>query len=139
MIINNSNKDKANADLSVHDSIFENFIYEEESSVLKISFQQYLFEAMEYIPSEISFHEVIGLEMTDCNFWGMRQGIMDCICFLPKDECELIPKLKEKFERENSNERLCRLYNNDDFIEAEIDFVSGDKITIVCKYAVYNP
>ena len=54
-------------------------------------------------------------------------------------ECELIPKLKKKFESENSNERLCRLYNDNDFIEAEIDFVSGDKITVVCKYAVYNP
>lgn len=75
----------------------------------------------------ILFRQVIGLEMTACDFWGMSPYIFDFEYTNSKDS-PLIAKLFAEIERGNYDS--CCLKSRAHYFQTTMTFSSGDRLTI---------
>lgn len=118
--------DKINSkDVYVHDDILEDILFKRSEKKLFIS----LFKQGTNKKVSIEFQNVIGFEMTNCNFWGESPYILD-FEYIKNSECVLIPKL---FKQKNENAAFCKLEDESKYIETVITFISGDKLRIACE------
>ena len=78
----------------------------------------------------IIFVDVIGFEMSSCDFWGISECVLDFEYVEPFEERTLVFKLTEKC-RENFKSTDINLY--DDYIEVLFTFGSGDYLRISSK------
>ena len=125
MLINSTNATQINPkDIYLHDDLFVGFHFIRDSceAVILCSDDKHSYE--------ITFHDVIGLEMSSCDFWGPGPNI-DCFWFVSKSERMLIPKLQEEYEKYATPDDLP--IDNETFIEAVLSLCSGDRIRIACK------
>ena len=129
MIIDASNGNIINSkEVYIHDDILEEFNFNRAEKKLHLSIIKE--EKFNRIRFSIEFLNVIGFEMTSCDFWGRSPHILD-FEYVEKDNAIIISKL---FEMKNSNDYpFCTLDIQEEYIETIITFISGDRLIIACK------
>ena len=131
MLIYESNGEIINSrDIYIHDDVFKQMVFEHSNKELKVVIRKP--ENMQ-VEQKISFVNVVGFEMTSCDFWGKSSHILD-FEYVPQDKRTLLPKLHSLNKNCSSNKSLCILTNGVDYIETIITFVSGDKLTVACEF-----
>lgn len=78
----------------------------------------------------IAFLNVIGFEMTSCDFWGTSPHILD-FEYAEDYDRTLIPKLFK--EQSYNNSPFCPLKDQEKYIETKITFTSGDHLIVACE------
>ena len=125
MLIDTANAAQINAkDIYLHDDLFIAFRFNRDSCEVNILCSDYKHNY------EIVFCEVIGLEMTSCDFWGPGPNI-DCFYVVNENECVLIPKLQEEYEKYSTPEELP--FDRKRYVETVLSLCSGDHIRIASK------
>ena len=126
MIINISNGELINSKkIYIHDDIFEELCFHRMKKKLHLS----IYNESNKKRRSIVFLNVIGFEMTSCDFWFSFPHILDFEYVEPKDHT-LIPKL---FDKNDSN--FSRYLPNDleKYIETTITLTSGDQLIVACE------
>ena len=128
MRINAENSTVINSkDISVHDWIFENMVF----NYLKKEMSIYLIEDSGQNRKHIlKLYNVLGFKMTTGDFWGKSLHILDWE--LVEDNYILLDELFE--EKEKYEYSSIRLDEKKLYIESIITLISGDKLIIVCEY-----
>lgn len=114
-----------------------------DSIVLTIQYDYYhntiLFESKDdwgrNVIYSLLFNNVIGFEMMSCDFWGKSPHVFDWGCEEKTDQY-LINRLFA--EKNTHNYMYSRLEDKDKYIEAVIDFTSGDKLRVACEYIIFE-
>ena len=128
MIINASNGQVINSrDVYLHDDILENMTFRRDEKILHLSLAKTWPVEYEY---SIDFSQVIGFEMTACDFWGADLRILD---FEYVSKGTLISKL---FLQRKEDYSHCTLKEPMDYIETVLTFVSGDTLRIACEEVI---
>jgi hypothetical protein len=125
VLIDTTNAERINSkDVHLHDDLFLSFRFIRDSceAVILCSDYKHIYE--------ISFHDVIGVEMTSCDFWGPGPNV-DCFYYISEKERILIPKLQEEYEKYAEPDDLP--FDNASYIETVLSLISGDRIRIACK------
>ena len=126
MEINSLNGQIINSrDVYIHDDIFESMIFHRDKKSLHLSLAKIW--PVEYKYS-IDFFQVIGFEMTSCDFWGADSRILD---FEYVSNGILIPKLFSKKEYST-----CLLKEQKNYIETVMTFISGDTLRVACEQII---
>lgn len=113
-------------DIYIHDTILMDIVFDYNKKNLFI---------ITIVPSHaLRFHNVIGFEMTSCDFWQKSSRILDWE--IETDNFVLIDKLFK--QKEDNNEYTPRLNNKEDFIESIITLTSGDTLRIACEYIIFD-
>ena len=134
MIVNESNGRIINSkNIYFHDDIFDQMTFNREQRILAVSLIKENSIKDRY---EIVFSNVVGFEMTNCDFWGPSPHVLD-FEYVEADERALLSKLKSKMEK-NPFEPSCKIVQDTDFIETVFTFTSGDTLTIVCESIILN-
>ena len=129
MIINELNGEVINTKVVyVHDDELVCMKFESANKNLQLDFYKKGDKNQKY---RIVFLNVIGFEMTNCDYWGASECVLD-FEYISKGERALIPKLESQW-RDNFNNSI----SYDNYIESMITFTSGDKWTIACKSIEY--
>ena len=125
MIISKENASTINTKLVyVHDDTLINLCFARIERNLILTLEEKV--ANKY---EIRFKEVLGFEMTACDFWGKSDRVLD-FEYIESDSQVLLPRLK-RMQRNDSLSQNENLYM--DYIEVLFTFVSGDQLRIVCS------
>lgn len=117
----------------IHDNTFYQMNFNWETKNLYIILANDTNKNDTYI---IQFMNVIGFNMTSCNFWGISPYVLD-FEYIEHKERTLIPKLYDEYSK-NLKDPTCNLEKNIDYIETAITFKSGDKLIIACEYIVLD-
>ena len=132
-IINRDNAlDVLQQKIHIHDYFFEHLQFDYSENILTVSLQS--FEKSPR-PACIRFYNVIGVKMSCCDFWGETKRI-DCWYVEEEQGSVLLNDLVK--ERDLHNYDLSRLKDENKFFESTISVLSGDKVTVVCEYAIYE-
>lgn len=107
----------------IHDAIFDDVVFNYQKKVLYVSIQNK--------SKIIEFYNVIGFNMTACDYWGEDPFVFD---WEYNDNFHLVEDL---FVKKESNSNHSRLNNKEDFIETIITLSSGDKLIIACEYIIF--
>ena len=131
MIINILNCEIINSkEVYIHDDILEEIFFNRTEKKLHLSILKA--EESKKIFC-IDFLNVIGFEMTSCDFWGSSPYIFDFECVENRDNV-IIPKL---FKRKNNTYcPFCSLLGQEKYFETIITFTSGDQLRIACESIV---
>ena len=128
MIINANNGQVINSkEVSIHDYVLKDFCFKRCDKKLRLSLSEGV-NADAVLT--IDFLNVIGFNMTACDFWGRSPHVLD-FEYVEKADNKLIPKLFA--EKENNDYTFCTLKDRESYFETVITFVSGDKLTIACE------
>ena len=133
MCINDLNGKLINFNNIMHDKIIKQFVYDYKTSTLKLLFMDDINIIIFY---SIDFYNVVGLDMTSCDFWG-RSPHVDYFGYVEHDERKLLPKLYEEKNQTNTSSN-CRLDCNKNYLEILLSFISGNIITIACEYMEFK-
>ena len=114
----------------IHDDILNELCFYRQEKRLKLIIRK--FEDQNDIFT-IEFINVIGFEMTSCDFWGPSRRILD-FEYIEKDDNTIIPKLFEI--KDNNDYSSCTLSDQEKYIESVITFISGDQLRIACEEIV---
>lgn len=130
MKIDNKNKQIINTGkVSMHDDIITNFTFNRMKRILELKIKDGWNNHKE---GKIEFINVIGFEMSSCNYWGQSSRVSGIYCN-SIEEYKLIPRLfKTKYD--NPSWKYNELLNEEDYIEVLVEFISGDTLTIACEY-----
>ena len=136
MKINVKNKEIVNSvKCNIHDYTFKelHMIYDSKRVIMNVATEG----KSATVP--IIFENVIGIEMTSCDFLAASPYIFRWRTLGEKEEI-ILPKLFRKREmlKQSNNFDASRLTNKDDYIEVEIFFNSGDFLNIACEYILFN-
>ncbi len=111
-------------------------VYLHDDSFVEFRFDRISYKAILCLYSykkhcyEITFHGVIGIEMTSCDFWGPSPHVLD-FEFIETNNRILIPRLiaeEKKFPFPGSTP-----ISNENYIETVLTFTSGDHFRIACE------
>lgn len=118
----------------IHDDVIIDFKYDVLERVLILTLiDGFSLETLGYeLEYKIGFYNVIGFNSTSCEFWGPIDRINGMIS-VSKENQIIIPNLFKKSNNMNSN-----LTKEEDYIELEIEFISGDYLNIACEYMLYG-
>ncbi len=128
MIIDVSNGKIINSkEVYIHDNILEELCFNRTEKRLHLSVLKEEYNNKRF---SIDFLNVIGFEMTSCDFWGSSPYILD-FEYVEHNDNKIIPKL---FEKKNNNDYpFCLLKDQEKYIETIITFASGDQLIIACE------
>ena len=114
----------------IHDDFDFRLQFDRDEKRLTVSARDsWLHSGMDYT---IVFHNVIGFEMSSCDYWGSSPHAN--AFYYAKDDPRLL-------------RRLCEVEKNDyvdipdpdkGFFETGIEFISGDCLRVVCEYIDFN-
>ena len=126
MIFDTTNADRIySKETYLHDDMFHNLTFDRETCKLVV--QCFSDEKGFY---EIIFHDVIGFEMSSCDYWGPSPHI-SCFYAVDDNKCILIPKLqREQKKYFTPNDTPI---DNKHYIEVELELISGDCLRVACK------
>lgn len=112
-------------EIYIHDAIFNDVVFNYQKKALYVFIQNK--------NKIIEFHNVIGFDMTSCDYWGDDPFVFD---WEYNDNFHLVEDL---FVKNESNFNCSRLNNKkkEDFIETIITLSSGDKLIIACEYIIF--
>lgn len=121
--INNLYSDFAN----IHDAIFKGIEMNYGDKSIKASM-------LSYYNSErifVFFHNVIGFDMTLCDFWGRSPHVLG-FKHVDESEYKIIPKIFQEIEI--NNYFAHSLQSKEKYIETGIELISGDCLNVACEY-----
>ena len=126
MKINKSNAEIINSkEVSIHDDFLLSFNFDRNAKKLLLKFKKNYPIKKLY---DMEFSNVIGFEMTACDFWGASICAFD-FEYIDSNEQLLIPKLIDRF-----NQPGCHYTNAyEEYIETVITFTSGDSLRVACE------
>ena len=130
MIINKTNEAIINTkSIYIHDDILDDLKFNRKEHKLYLSLSTPTPKEM----YTINFIDVLGFEMTSCDFWGWSPHIYD-FASLTSEEYTIIPKLmkNEHFDSAIGCSEIEK------YMEAKIIFISGDELVVACKSIEYN-
>ena len=81
-------------------------------------------------PSQITFNNVLGHEMVSCDFWGASPHILSWNV-LTNAQRYLYPRYVNEINK--NGYVFARLLPDERYMEVEILFTSGDKLTVLCQ------
>ena len=126
MTINESNGYILNTgDIYIHDDMLLSLQFNKNEKTILLYLKKFADEKSEYT---IKFNNVIGFDMTSCDFWGASERI-DWFSYLDKQERVLIPRLQKQWQ---DVPHVTSIPSYDDYIEIDLSFISGDKLRIAC-------
>ncbi len=124
MIINSNNGNILNTkDFYIHDDIFYSLEFKYDCKTIVLKMKKYMADKN----YNIVFNNVLGFEMSNCDFWGKSECVFD-LQYIKQEKYQLIPKLESKWRKES--ESLDDIFINS--IEILITFTSGNELRIVC-------
>ena len=127
MIINVWNGKIINSkEVYIHDDILEELYFYRVEKKLHLS----ILKELNNKRISIDFLNVIGFEMTSCDFWGSSPYILDFEYVEGRDNT-IIPKLF--YKKDNNDYPFCPLNDREKYIETIITFTSGDKLIVACE------
>ena len=127
MIIDESCGDMINTTkVYVHDDILISLDFERVNRKMTLKFNSKSGNGKIYL---IEFFNVIGFEMTSCNFWGSSEYVLD-FEYIEKNSRVIIPKLQKKW-LDIPHSMNSGMYNK--HIETVFTFSSGDQLIIACE------
>lgn len=100
------------------------FAYESKTLLLLL-----LGEREEDASLEIRFYDVLGYEMTSCDFWGPSPHVFGW-SLVPDNERTLLPRFLSKAQEHDFDQ--TSLQRNQEYMEIEVQFTSGDTLTVLC-------
>ena len=125
MQIDRTNRETFEAEIYIHDSVLDDLRFDRREKHLHL-------QITDTYPCpkrrSIDFFEVIGFEMSACNYWGPSERILDFEYI--DEEKTLIPRLVEK--RKNDRWPDFDAADPSKYIELLITFVSGDTLRVAC-------
>lgn len=159
MIINKDNSLDIKKML-IHDDVILDFTFDRDDRILTLNLVDgynnesyyrserenrnekfaWMFYSNHYI---IKFINVIGFEMTSCDFWGKSNRINGISI---NENKELIDRLIYKandikgiiHNEDGSTKDDIKYINKDNFIEVRIEFISGDMLIVACEIINYG-
>lgn len=113
--------------VNFHDYILNDLCYDYQSRVLTMR----LSHPSSTHHAELKFCNVLGVEITACDFWGVSPHVFDWISI---DACNqtLIPRLRK--EQEEKKYRFSNLKSSSDYLETVLITSSGNRFLIACEY-----
>ncbi len=129
MIINKSNATIINTkEIYIHDDVLLDLSFNRLDYKLSLLLSTYKDHTY-----TIDFTDVIGFEMTSCDFWGASPRIYS-VMLISSENHSIIPKLKKNnfFSRTNASIEI------ENYMEIQIIFISGDELVVTCKQMEYN-
>ena len=111
----------------IHDDILDRLQFDKIGKKLHLEFSQSCLHGRKYT---IDFINVIGFEITSCDFWGMSHHVLD-FEYVECSNQRVLPKIRNKWA-EVSQYNFVPSYQN--YIETLITFSSGDQLFIACEY-----
>ena len=113
-----------------HDCIWNNLIFEYSSKQIIVQLL-----SNEETPRiiEVIFENVIAFNMICCDFWGKSPHI-DCIMIAEETGNNLIKHVFS--EKEHCDYGVSCLKSKDDYIEATVSSISGDRLIIACECVI---
>ncbi|MBQ1371746.1 MAG: hypothetical protein IIY70_02325, partial [Oscillospiraceae bacterium] len=109
----------------LHDDLFRELKF--ERGAYKLIAQCFSYAKGSY---EVIFRDVVGFEMTSCDFWGPSLRI-SCFYSVDVEQQTLIPKLQKENEKYVTPDNA--LIDNRHYIEVELELISGDCLRVACK------
>ena len=129
MIIDASNGDIINSkEVYIHDNILDLLTFIRAEKKIHLSILKNI--ELPDTKFSIDFYNVIGFEMSSCDFWGYSPYILD-FQYLKQEKNTLIPKFFEK--KKNNNYQFCTLKEQEKYFETLFTFSSGDTLLIACE------
>ncbi len=123
-------------EMSLHDDIFEEMSFFRDDRRLYLSGKKSEWEAgSDDMIFSMNFMNVIGFEMTSCDFWGMSPHIFS-FYYVEANENIIIPKLFK--EKNDNNYEYSSLIEPEKYFESEISFISGDRLRVACESIDYQ-
>lgn len=119
--------------VNIHDDIIKHIKYDCLNSKLTLLVMADNDEKNEYT---IVFTNVVGLELTSCDYWGRSPHVLD-FEYVSYEKRTLLPRLLNA-ERDYPLSLHCKLITNKKYIETIVTFTSGDKMIIACEYIDFN-
>ena len=127
MVINNQNLECINRDICIHDCVFKGIQYDYQNNEAIVALYRECSKESVYI----KFHEIAGINMVACDFWGAPPYVFDWIVY-PKGEEKFLQQYKlEGIEKQYTFSKFNKA--NMLFFETEIILSSGDRLSIVCN------
>lgn len=128
MVINSLNGNVINSNqVCIHDDILEELSFNRLEKKIHLS----LLTEDRSERFSIDFLNVIGFEMTSCDFWGFSPYILDFEYIEEYNDNTIIQKLFNK--KDNNHYPFCSLNDREKYIETIITFTSGDQLIIACE------
>ena len=130
--------DKSNAtiinskSIYIHDDKLSLLQFDRDKNILTMVLKQIWPIKFEYT---IEFINVIGFEMTSCDFWGRSECILD-FEYVEFEKQTIIPKLAKKWLSVEKDKDNAWLLENQ--FETIITFSSGDTLIISCEHIQFN-
>ena len=113
----------------IHDDILNELCFYRQEKRLKLIIRKFKDENDIFT---IEFINVIGFEMTSCDFWGPSRRI-NGFAYVRPDDRIIISKV---FEKRKLDPDSCKLTKPENYIESVITFISGDQLRIACEEIV---
>lgn len=142
MVVNTANAKILNTgEIYIHDDILTELKFNRMEKKLTLLNLKYgtltgLLDGDEYT---VEFLNVIGFEMTACDFWGPSRRIYS-FDLVPEYDLKIIPKMfKIRDDTDKGSEfSSCALGDRENYIEVMITFISGDRLRIACESIVFS-
>ena len=132
MIINKENFILVNpTDIYFHDDILNSVFFDNRKKEIILKCQKSSNQKDEYV---VCFKNVIGFQMSSCDFWGASKCIFDFECVFDEDLI-IIPYLMKEW---TNIPQISPMPDFDNFIEILFTLTSGDKLRIACEYFVID-
>lgn len=117
-------------DVYIHDDILLNLEFDRKHRKLRLIVEEYASDR-EFL---INFMNVIGFDMTACDFWGASERILD-FEYIEHNNRVLIPRL---FDRKNNTPNSMDDLSEKSYVETLITFCSGDQLRIASEYILFE-
>lgn len=118
-------------DVCIHDTVLKFMQFTRMNKELNLVFSRLNEANYQYT---IDFYNVIGFEMTACDFWGASPCVLD-FEYVDWAERTIIPKVKHEW---SNYPQLLSDISYENYIEIRITFSSGDHLSIACEYLILN-
>ena len=84
----------------------------------------------------VDFLDVIGFEMSSCDFWGESLRILG-FEYVPPESQVLVPRLFNKKQEGGESFAFCKMKNRESYLETLMTFRSGDQLRVACENIIY--
>lgn len=133
MIIDKTNCNIINTkDVYIHDAIFKGIDYDYSNKKLSV---KYLISFAEKSIKNIEFYNVKAFKMIVCDCWGKSPHIFDWEN-IDRSEGSLINEIHKVNDKQEDN--FSTLCDKEKDFETVITLSSGNKLTVVCEYIVFD-
>lgn len=113
-------------DVYIHDDILRSLEFDRMNRKILLKFSSSCDKHNDYL---MEFLNVVGFEMTACNFWGVSESVLD-FEYIEKDSRVLLPKLSNMWSKVPCSSQDV---SYDNYIETMFTFSSGDVFIVASE------